>query len=73
MAQAVRTLASKLVSKRHYRGINFFLLSLAGYGSQYLPHFASMCGVVVDTVRDIPDLRLVERDLTSKQVLLSEN
>jgi antirestriction protein ArdC len=26
---------AKLVSKKHYRGINFFLLSLAGYGSQY--------------------------------------
>jgi N-terminal domain of anti-restriction factor ArdC len=24
-----------LVSKKTYRGINFFLLSLAGYGSQY--------------------------------------
>jgi antirestriction protein ArdC len=26
---------ANLVSKKHYRGINFFLLSLAGYGSQY--------------------------------------
>ncbi len=26
---------ANLVSKKTYRGINFFLLSLAGYGSQY--------------------------------------
>jgi antirestriction protein ArdC len=26
---------ANLISKKHYRGINFFLLSLAGYGSQY--------------------------------------
>jgi N-terminal domain of anti-restriction factor ArdC len=26
---------ASLVSKKHYRGINFFLLALAGYGSQY--------------------------------------
>ena len=26
---------ANLISKRHYRGVNFFLLSLAGYGSQY--------------------------------------
>src|SRR4029077_12959912 len=26
---------ANLLSKKHYRGINYFLLSLAGYGSQY--------------------------------------
>jgi antirestriction protein ArdC len=26
---------ANLVSKKPYRGINFFLLSLAGYGAQY--------------------------------------
>jgi antirestriction protein ArdC len=26
---------ANLVSKKHYRGINFFLLALAGYGSQF--------------------------------------
>ncbi len=26
---------ANLISKKQYRGINFFLLSLAGYGSQY--------------------------------------
>jgi antirestriction protein ArdC len=36
VAQTVASLPpANLVSKKTYRGINFFLLSLAGYGSQY--------------------------------------